>query len=172
LEDQQAADRLLSGLPKTWVAIHPGSGSSKKNWPIERWEEVIHNVRRTRDDAAIAIISGEADADAVSHLRLAFGESLHVFENLPLNVLGTALGRCALFLGHDSGISHLAAAAGASSLLLFGPTDPESWAPRGRHVRVIRGAGGSLQGITPSQVMEEVSLLFANHSNLATSPVR
>lgn len=155
VEDQTAADGLLRGFPEQWVAIHPGSGSSKKNWPIKRWEEVIRSIRKARESATIAIISGEADSDAVSHLRLAFGGSLHFFDNLPLNVLGAAMARCSLFLGHDSGISHLAAAAGAPSVLLFGPTDPESWAPHGKHVRVLKGAGGSLHNISPSQVMTE-----------------
>jgi len=172
LEDREAADDLLRGFPEHWVAIHPGSGSSKKNWPIGSWEEVIRNISGVAGAPGIVIISGEADSDANSHLRLVFGRALHYFENLPLNILGAALGRCSLFLGHDSGISHLAAAAGAPCLLLFGPTDPESWAPLGKHVRVLRGTRGALTEISPSQVMEEVSLSPANQSSLATRPVR
>jgi ADP-heptose:LPS heptosyltransferase len=42
-----------------------------------------------------------------------------------------------LFLGHDSGVSHLAAAVGTPCVLLFGPTDPAMWAPPGEYVRVI-----------------------------------
>jgi len=48
------------------------------------------------------------------------------------------LGRARLYVGNDSGITHLAAAAGAPVLALFGPTDPSVWVPRGPNVRVAR----------------------------------
>jgi ADP-heptose:LPS heptosyltransferase len=54
------------------------------------------------------------------------------------------LARCAAFIGNDSGITHLAAAVGAPTLAVFGPTDPALWAPRGKAVRVVgpvRGGG-------------------------------
>jgi len=50
-----------------------------------------------------------------------------------------------IFLGHDSGISHLAAAAGANCILLFGPTDPAVWAPQNDNARVIRAPDGDLR---------------------------
>jgi heptosyltransferase-3 len=48
------------------------------------------------------------------------------------------LARGRLYIGNDSGITHLAAAAGTPVLAIFGPTDPEIWAPRGPHVRVVK----------------------------------
>jgi ADP-heptose:LPS heptosyltransferase len=45
-----------------------------------------------------------------------------------------------MYIGNDSGITHLAAAVGTPVLALFGPTNPEVWAPRGPHVRVGRWA--------------------------------
>jgi heptosyltransferase-2 len=56
-----------------------------------------------------------------------------------------------IFIGHDSGISHLAAAAGANCVLLFGPTDPDVWAPRNKNVQVLRAQSGRLNdvGIAP-----------------------
>jgi heptosyltransferase III len=49
-----------------------------------------------------------------------------------------------VFLGHDSGISHLAAAAGARCILLFGPTDPAVWAPTNENVRILLAPAGDL----------------------------
>jgi heptosyltransferase-2 len=65
-------------------------------------------------------------------------------QNLSLVELAARLQNCALFLGHDSGISHLAAAVGTPSLLLFGPTDPAIWAPANRNVKVLRAQAGIL----------------------------
>ncbi len=170
-EDKASADALLQEFPGRWVAIHPGSGSSKKNWPVERWEEVILRIKETHGADAIAIIGGEADSEPITRLRSTFGNSLHFFENLPLNILGAILSRCSVFLGHDSGISHLAAAAGPSTILLFGPTDPDTWAPLGKHVRVIKGEQGCLHRISTSQLMEEVHSAQIQVSR-ATSPVK
>jgi ADP-heptose:LPS heptosyltransferase len=52
--------------------------------------------------------------------------------------LACHLAQASLYVGNDSGITHLAAAVGTPVLALFGPTDPAVWAPRGEHVRVAR----------------------------------
>jgi len=65
---------------------------------------------------------------------------------------------CRLFLGHDSGISHLAAACGVPCVLLFGPTDPATWAPPGPHVHVVR-RDPDLTSITVADVLAALSHL-------------
>ena len=67
--------------------------------------------------------------------------------------LAGRLQNCALFLGHDSGISHLAAAVGTSCLLLFGPTDPAIWAPANPEVRVLRAPSLTMAGIEVPTVL-------------------
>ena len=67
------------------------------------------------------------------------------------------LARCALFLGHDSGISHLAAAVGTRCVLLFGPTDPEIWAPGNANVSVVEAANGDLSELSVEDVCERIS---------------
>ena len=113
------------------VAIHPGSGSPSKNWPVERWVEL---AGRLRSRVPLLIVGGEADTAAVAALA-DFGE---VALNLPLPELAGRLAACQQFLGHDSGVSHLAAAVGTPCVLLFGPTDPVMWAPPGEHVQIVR----------------------------------
>jgi heptosyltransferase-3 len=63
---------------------------------------------------------------------------------LPLPTLAAILEQTT-FIGHDSGISHLAAAANAKSILLFGPTDPVIWAPLNENARVIRAPDKDLE---------------------------
>jgi heptosyltransferase III len=62
---------------------------------------------------------------------------------------------CALFVGHDSGISHLAAAVGLPLLLLWGDTTEEIWRPPHDQVVVIKNSGG-MNAITVEQVMQEL----------------
>lgn len=109
--------------PQKRIAIHPGSGSPKKNWPLEHWLKLADEIRQP--DTEIIFITGEAE-EARGMQIPAHHTRWHA---LPLVELSQRLGTCTAFLGHDSGISHLAAACGVPSLLLFGPTDPAVWAP-------------------------------------------
>ena len=113
------------------IAIHPGSGSPRKNWPLERWTELCAWLREVQC-ADLLIVTGEAEPATT---LADFGRPAR---NLPLESLVTEFSRCRLFLGHDSGVSHLAAACGIPSILLFGPTDPNLWAPPAPHVTVLR----------------------------------
>jgi heptosyltransferase-2 len=129
---------------ETMIAIHPGSGSPRKNWPLERWVEL---AGRLRGQAPLLIVGGEADTPAVATLAT-FGE---VALKLPLPELARRLAACRLFLGHDSGVSHLAAAVGTPCVLLFGPTEPAMWAPPGEQVQTIR-RGPELSAISVDTV--------------------
>ncbi|MDD2764230.1 MAG: glycosyltransferase family 9 protein [Opitutaceae bacterium] len=126
------------------LAIHPGSGSPRKNWPAARWLELIGRL-----ETPVLLVLGEAETESWSAPSLGrlLPPSVEVSRNLPLLDLAARLAQCRLFLGHDSGLSHLAAAVGTPCVLLFGPTDPAMWAPPGGHVRVVR-RGDTLDAIT------------------------
>jgi ADP-heptose:LPS heptosyltransferase len=148
-EDKRAAQEFLRELPRPIVAIHPGSGSERKNWPLENWEE-LGNELLSADSGfrSMIVVSGEADEKQTQRLNANWNNSRVRFAtNRPLPELAAILGETTAFLGHDSGISHLAAAANATCVLLFGPTDPDVWAPIGENVRVIRAPDGDLSAL-------------------------
>ncbi len=129
---------------ETLVAVHPGSGGERKNWPADRWRALGLALLARPERPRLLLVGGEADAKTVAGLRAAWGETggVLVAQDLPLPALGALLARCGRFLGHDSGISHLAAAVGAPCTLLFGPTDPDLWAPPYPAVEIVRAPGG------------------------------
>ena len=140
------------------IALHPGSGSPRKNWSFEGWIQVAVSLSQEWDgNAHFLAISGEAE-DSVIHEfhellareRVAFTPVCHC----PLPCLGVLLQRCQLFLGHDSGISHLAGACGIPGILLFGPTDPKVWAPRNPAITVIRSPSKTMAGFDPEQIVQ------------------
>ncbi len=133
------------------VAIHPGSGSPRKNWPVGNWQRFAERV--AEGGSRLLLIGGEADTAVLDPLAkaLAIYQPL-VARNLPLPSLAALLARCTAYFGHDTGISHIAAATGIPSTLLFGPTDPATWAPQGAHVRVIFAIGGNLAALAPDSV--------------------
>ena len=123
-------------------AVHPGSGSPKKTWSSERFAEAIATMLQPPDTAVILAI-GPADEEAdEAILSVIRHPRLRPARNLPLPQLAALVQRCELFLGNDSGVTHIAAAVGAPTLALFGPTDPRIWAPRGKHVTIIQPAAG------------------------------
>ena len=130
-EDQAAGATVSRRRPTTPViAIHPGSGSPRKNWPAENWAALGRWLHETAPQTRLLLIGGEADAAQIATVQTALREAdVLLAQNLPLPHLAAVLQRCRLFLGHDSGISHLAAAVGTPCVLLFGPTDPAVWAP-------------------------------------------
>lgn len=130
------------------IALHPGSGSPRKNWPVARWAEIARWLRETLK-ADVCVIRGEAEAPAV------LAQAGTGWNQLPLAQLADELARCKFFLGHDSGVSHLAAACGCPGVLLFGPTDPAVWAPATPRMQVLR-AGSHLDAITVDEVQRAI----------------
>jgi heptosyltransferase III len=154
--DREAAERIFPEQNGSFVTIHPGSGSPRKNWPAERWHQLIEYLLREKQ--RIVMIGGEADEKRLMELESAFAGRVQIVRNLPLPELGALLGKSKLFIGHDSGISHLAGAAGAPSLLLFGPTDPAVWAPVNEGVRIVEAPNGELEQLTVDAVIRATAL--------------
>ncbi len=156
-QDLAVAQNLLAELRRPLLAIHPGSGGQRKNWPLEGWVAVQKKIFEDVRIGHLLIIGGESDSHQLEQMRLTMRTERQSFlENLPLPLLGAVLSQCAFFVGHDSGISHLAAAAGASCLLLFGPTDPDVWRPANRGVCVLRAPRGQLSDLETSSVLARI----------------
>ncbi len=150
-EDRRFASSFLTDT-RSPIAIHPGSGSSTKNWAIGNWHTVLTALRGRE----LLLVGGEADEQQLAALRT---HNAPRAVNLPLPHLAAVLERCDLFVGHDSGISHIAAAVGTPCVLLFGPTDPAVWAPANSHVRVLRPASKSMDDLQAAEVVEAVRSL-------------
>jgi heptosyltransferase-3 len=153
-EDQMFAERFLQGFNHPLIAVHPGSGSSRKNWPAEKWLPVAATLLDTVPNARVVLVGGEADEEQLATFEDGWrGPPLVVARDLPLPQLAAVAERCELFLGHDSGISHLAAAVGAPSLLLFGPTDAAVWGPANSGVTILEAPGGDLARVEVDTVI-------------------
>jgi heptosyltransferase-2 len=172
VDDRQFATEFLQNLQQPILAIHPGSGSTEKNWPLENWIELLSKsghfpLTENKDPqpgnfSSLVVISGEADQAEMEALEGALkNRGVRFARNLPLTHLAAVLEH-SIFIGHDSGISHLAAAAGANCVLLFGPTDPNVWAPRNKNVRVLRAPGGRLSNLEIAPVAAAVVSAMAS----------
>lgn len=152
-------------LPRTlkqanYLALHPGSGSEKKNWAIDRWAELLARLlSETR--FGLLLVGGEAEGERLQQLAAALPPSrIRVAHKLPLPELATQLAASQGFIGHDSGISHLAAALGLPGLVLWADTVEEVWRPPSGKVRILRDPAG-LACLTVERVMQDVAELWA-----------
>jgi heptosyltransferase-2 len=137
--DREAAGKFLAQLGRERIAaIHPGSGSEKKNWPVEKFAAL---ARWLVDELAmqLVIVHGEADEKPVLRLvELLERRPALRARGLKLPELAAVVERCALFVGNDSGITHVAVAVGAPTVALFGSASVPTWEPHGPQVRVVR----------------------------------
>ena len=142
-----AAERWLARLPRRFLALHAGSGSPSKNWPAARFLEVAARVR-PRGPWFVAL--GPAEEAIAPTFRA--DERCVVGKGLGVRLLGAVLAQAGVYVGNDSGVSHLAAAWGAPTVALFGPTDGRVWAPDGENVRAVQSRTGDMAGIAVDDV--------------------
>ena len=151
--DVAARTRLGSSLaPDTrLVAIHVGSGSAAKRWPLDNFLAVAARIAAV-PKTHVLLVSGPAEN--VKGLRLPANSTY--LPDVRLIDLAALLSTCALYLGNDSGITHIAAALGVPTVALFGPTDPAIWGPRGHHVTILRSETSRMDGLGLEQVWSAV----------------
>jgi ADP-heptose:LPS heptosyltransferase len=119
------------------VVAHPGSGSEAKRWPLEHFATLIETLE-TELSVRTVVVAGYAEEGVVARLlSLIHGAKPLVAENWPLLPTAALISQATVFVGHDSGLTHLAAALGRPTVAIFGPTDPEIWGPRGEYVTVV-----------------------------------
>lgn len=126
-----ARERLgtLAGLP--WIAIHPGAGAAVKQWPVESWASVARGLREVRG-VRIVLTGGPNEQELTTRIaaKLSF-EVLNLAGQTSFGQLAAIYGACDLVLGSDSGPLHLAVAAGAKTVHLYGPVPAAKFGPWG-----------------------------------------
>lgn len=140
------------------VILHPGSGGRGKNWPAAGFVALAGELARQRNATVVATF-GPADAKARTNFA---AQSTVLLDSPPLLELSGLLSRSALYVGNDSGISHLAGLSGAPSLVLFGPTEPALWQPLGRTVVPLRRQ--PLESLELDRVLDQALTLLDTES--------
>ncbi len=151
-----AADRvpriaISPCLHRGTIVIHPFSGGKRKNWPLSCYQALANRI----DYGPVEWIAGPEEQLEVANR---FGS---------LADLASWLAGARLYIGNDSGITHLAAAIGVPTLALFGPTDPERWAPRGDNIHILRNE--PLEALAVETVLGVVNQLLSSPSTVSST---
>ncbi|HVA41792.1 MAG TPA: glycosyltransferase family 9 protein, partial [Candidatus Binataceae bacterium] len=137
----------LGLVDKRVVLLFPGSGSPHKNWPADRFVALASALAPPL--RALVVLGPAEGAIEPVLMPLLVARGIAWLRDQPLGTIAGLARIADGFVGNDSGVSHLAAAAGAPGVAIFGPTDPDRWRPLGR-VRVVRAL--KLADLTPAEV--------------------
>ncbi|MBI5843755.1 MAG: glycosyltransferase family 9 protein [Deltaproteobacteria bacterium] len=118
------------------VLLHPGAGSPRKRWPLERFAELAGGLRKMGIGSRYLI--GPAEEGLLRELAGLGAEPADIVQSKDMATLLHHLKNCRALVGNDSGVSHLSAFMGIPTLAVFGPSDPLRWRPVGRSVKVLR----------------------------------
>ena len=157
-DQAKAAALLPAGRPI--VALAPTANWAPKIWPSARFAELFHALPLIGAVPVIFAGPGETERAMVAPLRAALPDAIDLSGRLTLPQVAACLSQSSLFVGNDSGLMHLAAAAGAPTLGLFGPTNAAEYAPAGRRARAVIGPGADMTTISVEQVLAAADALL------------
>ncbi|MGC8478105.1 MAG: glycosyltransferase family 9 protein [Acetobacteraceae bacterium] len=154
-EDRARAAALLpAGRPL--VMLGPTANWAPKVWPAAHFAALFQALAAGPLAGAVPVVlggPGPAERALADPVLALLPEAVDLCGRLTLPEAAACLERAALFVGNDSGLMHLAAAAGAPTLGLFGPTDAGVYAPVGRRARAVVAAAGQMAMLTPERVL-------------------
>ena len=144
-ETEAKADAILAHGQGPILALGPAANWLGKTWPAERFSLTAVQLMAKGQPFAkgrVLILGGPDDRRSAEPLRRSLPRErwIDLTGEGDLLTAYACLKRARLFIGNDSGLMHLAAAAGAPTLGLFGPSDDRLYAPWGPYTRVVRGA--------------------------------
>ena len=165
-------------------AVNPGATMPSKRWPSASFAALV-NLVVGELGARVVLVGAESDRAAVDRVRDGAGVPVtDLCGRLDLPSLAAVVRRADVYIGNDSGASHLAAAVGTPTITIFGPTSPRRYRPLGARSLVcapptswdltgdvdLRGGQPGLTGIDIAQVTPRVVLQAVNEA-LADSGV-
>jgi heptosyltransferase II len=142
-ESRTAATKLLQALKPPFAVLHPGGAENPgmsmidKRWPVEHYGNLMRHL--IEEGIRCVLTGGHADAGLCRRLaeQTEEGSCLNLAGELDLMASVAVVERASVYVGADTGMSHLAAAVGTPTVAMFGPTNPNRYAPRGRQVTVL-----------------------------------
>lgn len=136
------------------IGFHPGAGKSDNMWPTNRFIELIKKIY-DRYNNYILLTSGKIDETVIVEVEnemKKFGIHYKILNDLSIKKLGAILSLIDLYITNDTGSMHIAGFSDAKMISLFGPTDPNEWAPQGRNKHFIKSITGNINDISVDEV--------------------
>lgn len=126
IRNRLAERGIVPGQP--YAVLRPGAAHFTKQWPVERFVEV---ARWLRKDSSLAAVfdTGPGEQHVAAAVRQLAGNEVILLDSLDVRELIALIAGARLFVGNDTGPTHIAAAAGCPTVAIFAATDPAIWGP-------------------------------------------
>ena len=157
----RAAALLPTGRPI--IGLGPTANWAPKIWPAENFAALFHSLQAGPLPGAVAAVfagPGDEEKALAAPLLAALPDAIDLVGQLRLPEAAACLARCAMFIGNDSGLMHLAASAGTPTLGLFGPTSAAEYAPAGRNARVVMSSSSRMADLSVDAALAAASRLL------------
>ena len=161
-DDARAASLLPPASPV--IVLAPTANWAPKVWPAERFVALFQCLASGLVPGAVPVViagPGESEAAMARPVLHGLPNAIDLVGQLSLAEIAAFLARSRLFVGNDSGLMHLAAASGAPTLGLFGPTDATEYGPAGRRAAALTGLDAAMAGISVEAALEAAGRLLA-----------
>jgi heptosyltransferase-3 len=158
-DQRRASDLLPIGRPI--LVLAPTANWAPKVWPAERFAAAFRGLAASQLPNAVAAVlggPGPAERQMATPLFAALPEAIDLVGILSLAEAAAVLQRASLFIGNDSGLMHLSAAAGAPTIGLFGPTDASTYRPSGRCAAAV--VATTMDEISVQRVLQAAAALL------------
>ncbi len=161
-EDRAAAARLLPA-DRPVIALGPTANWAPKIWPPDRFAALFEALAPLLPGVRPAVLGGpgETESAMAAPLLARLPEAIDLVGRLSLPEAAACLERAALFAGNNSGLMHLAAAAGTPTIGLFGPTSAAEYAPSGRRASAVVATDGRICRLPVAAVVAAAEALLA-----------
>ncbi|MGB9665124.1 MAG: glycosyltransferase family 9 protein [Ignavibacteria bacterium] len=157
-EDRKFAQKFFEDKKESKVGLHIGAGKIPNRWSVFKFAEVI-NYLYNKYNAFVYLTIGHWDEELLKQILPLLKKEPAVLRNLPIPKLAAIIDESDLFISNDTGIMHVAGSTKTPLIALFGPTNPEIWAPVGQNKIYIR-KGSSIDEIQVKDVIQMIDLIF------------
>ena len=151
--------KAMKGENPLIIGLHPGAGKEGNRWPVDRFVHLAQWLI-TEHNAAIVVTSGPMDDQVLKQFSTLAKFPFHTVERTPIREVAAILNALDLVVSNDTGIMHIAGGLRPPLVSLFGPTDPNQWAPKGHKNRYLAAPVGNISSITECSVRTAITDLL------------
>jgi ADP-heptose:LPS heptosyltransferase len=137
-EDTRFAREKIAeqNLDERFVLVHPGAAFATKQWQLDRFAGLV--IRLIADDLQVAATAGPGEEGLLTELAQLVGQDLKVIAPLSLSRFAALVSFCSVYVGNDTGSTHIATAVRKPVVVIFGSSDSSVWYPWQTEFRVIK----------------------------------
>jgi heptosyltransferase-2 len=136
------------------IGFHPGAGKKDNMWPTNNFIDLIKKLS-SQFNCNILLTAGKIDTEQIEIIENELKNSklnCQILTELPVKKLGAILSLIDLYITNDTGSMHIAGFADAKMISLFGPTNPNEWAPTGENKYFIKSKNENINNILVDDV--------------------